>query len=374
MKILQLGKAYPPQNLGGVEIVIQLITEGLHDREVYCDVLGVNDSSQSIVEYRKFGVIYREALIKKIFSTLLSIKLISRLHKIKNEYDIIHIHHPDPMSALALWITKPKCSVVLHWHSDILRQKKLLIFYRSIQTWLLNRSNVIIATSPNYAQNSQDLARFINKVKVVPIGVDKSAMTSDKNLVNKIREEYRGKDIILAIGRMSYYKGYEYLIKSCKLIRDSAVIIIIGKGELEQCLRELAEKNLCVDKIKFLGSVDDIIKYSYLEASDIFVLSSIFKTEAYAIVQVEAMAAGKPIISTEIPGSGVQWVNQNEVSGLTVPIKDSSTLAEVINKLIDDKAYRNKLSKGALKRYYSEFTLGKMIDTTIEIYRSLISN
>lgn len=372
MKILQLGKAYPPQNLGGVEIVIQLLNEGLHDKHIYCDVLGVNDSKTSEIECRQFGLIYRESLIKKMFSTLLSVKLISRLVEIKDKYDIIHIHHPDPMSALALWIAKPKCKVVLHWHSDILRQKLLLRFYKPIQTWLIRRADVIVATSPTYANSSPYLQGFMQKVKIIPIGIDKSKMIADQAFVDQIKNTYKGKKLLLAIGRMSYYKGYEYLINSCKYLNDDVILAIIGSGELQPELELLARQNFCADKVKFLGRLTDIEKYSYLHACDIFVLSSIFKTEAYAIVQVEAMAAGKPVISTEIPGSGVQWVNKNEVSGLTVPVKDDVRLAQAINKLINDDALRRSLSDGALRRFNDEFTLDKMIDSTILMYQKLL--
>ena len=130
MKILQLGKAYPPVNLGGIETTIQLINEGLHLESIKCDVLGVNNKFKSEEYYLEHGIVYRCALLFKAFSTLFSFSLIVKLSKIHRNYDIIHIHHPDPMSALALWIANPSSKIILHWHSDILRQKYLLkIFF-----------------------------------------------------------------------------------------------------------------------------------------------------------------------------------------------------------------------------------------------------
>ena len=79
MKVLQLGKAYPPANLGGVEIVIQLLTEGLNDHGIVCDALGVNDIPVYKIEEYKQGKIYRAKLLKKKFSTLLSFQLPSLL-------------------------------------------------------------------------------------------------------------------------------------------------------------------------------------------------------------------------------------------------------------------------------------------------------
>ena len=106
-------------------------------------------------------------------------------------------------------------------------------------------------------------------------------------------------------------------------------------------------------------------------ACDVFVISSIFKTEAFAIVQVEAMAFRKPIVSTEIPGSGVHWVNQNNESGLTVPIKDPVSLAGAINSILNDSLLYEKLSAGASRRYKNEFTQQIMINRLVYIYHGL---
>jgi glycosyltransferase involved in cell wall biosynthesis len=371
MKILQLGKAYPPVNLGGVETTIQLITEGLHFQKIYCDVLGVNDKCKSVLQNTSFGIVYREALLFKFFSTLFSINLIFRLWSIHKKYDIIHIHHPDPMSALALMIINPKCKLVLHWHSDILRQKYLFLIYKPIQNWLLNRVDLIISTSPTYANDSFHLRPYFNKIKVVPIGIDESKLNVDERKVQKILENFEGKKIILAIGRMSYYKGYEYLIDSIDLLGDDFVLLIIGSGDLEIGLKErvsLKSKN----KVQFLGRVDDLERNCYLKACNIFVISSIYKTEAFAIVQVEAMAFSKPVVSTIIPGSGVHWVNKNNVSGLTVPLKDSISLANAIDSIIKDKVLYDNLSRGAFLRFKNEFTQQIMTERLLDVYSELV--
>lgn len=372
MKILQLGKAYPPANLGGVEITIQLITEGLHSKGIYCDVLGVNDTKESVIDRGPYGVIYREALIKKMFSTLLSIRLISRLFKIHKEYDIIHIHHPDPMSALALYLVRPSCKIIIHWHSDILRQKTLLKLYKPIQNWLLKRADAIIATSDDYVKGSASLTENNHKVFIIPIGIDKNNLVFDKKAVQELRNRFEGKKLILTIGRMSYYKGYDYLIDSVQYLNDDSLLLIIGTGELETHLKNRVRELKLEDKVVFLGKVNDLERNSFLYACDLFVLSSVFKTEAFAIVQVEAMALGKPVVSTEIPGSGVQWVNKNQVSGITVPIKDSKLIGEAINKIVSDSALQEKLSKGALNRFETEFTQERMTERIIKLYHQLL--
>jgi rhamnosyl/mannosyltransferase len=230
MKILQLGKAYPPVNLGGIETTIQLINEGLHLKNINCDVLGVNNKFKSEENHFEYGVVYRCALLFKAFSTLFSFSLIVKLTKIHKYYDIIHIHHPDPMSALALWLVNPSSKIILHWHSDILRQKFLLKLFMPIQKWLLNRADLIITTSPNYAFASTHLSLFLNKIQILPIGIDITKLNIDQSKVNTILNCYSNKKIILAIGRMSYYKGYEYLIDSVSNLNENCVLLIIGGG------------------------------------------------------------------------------------------------------------------------------------------------
>lgn len=372
MRILQLGKAYPPANLGGVEVTIKLINEGLHKIGVNCDVLGVNDSFYSKKEVGPLGTIYRESLIVKAFSTLFSIKLIMRLYKIKNNYDIIHVHHPDPMSVFAIWVVRPKCKIVVHWHSDILRQKILLFFYKPFQNWILNKCDSIICTSKSYAINSMHLNSFIDKVSIIPIGIDRNSLEIHKPTIDQINNKFKDKKIVLSIGRMSYYKGFEYLIEAAKSFNSDVVLIIIGDGELKSKLEEKVQKYRLSEKVFFLGKVSNIERNCYLNLSKLFVLSSIYKTEAFGVVQLEAMAFGKPIVSTKIPNSGVDWVNKNLESGLTVQIRDSYAISSAVNLILNDNDLYLKLSKGASNRFLNKFTQAHMCNSIKFLYDNIL--
>ena len=146
---------------------------------------------------------------------MLSYDIIRKLRKICKDYDIIHIHHPDPMVALALKMSGYKGKVVLHWHSDILKQKMLLKFYRPLQNWLINRSDLIIGTSPKYLDESPHLKGTTKRKIAVPIGIEPIIPEVEK--VAKIRKNYPNKKIIFSLGRLVGYKGYQY--QMC--IRDS---------------------------------------------------------------------------------------------------------------------------------------------------------
>lgn len=369
MKVLQLGKAYPPVNMGGVELVIKFITEGLGNKGITCDALGVNDSYKCVIEnLTMYSTVYREKLLIKKFSTLFSLHLISRLSKIASTYNIIHIHHPDPMSALALFIVNPKCKVVLHWHSDIIKQKLSYVLYRPIEKWLLKRSDLIICTSAKYLEESKVLKPFIAKSKVIPIGVESMDTKENDKLADEIKKKSKGKFIALSIGRFNYYKGFNYLIDAFKLLDSNYLLYIIGNGEeFVKIEQQIKNANLS-DRVVLLGFKEDIIKNAYLKACDVFILPSIYKSEAYGIVQIEAMAFGKPVISTRIPGSGVDWVNQDGESGFTVPIKNHISIASKIKLLKEDPKLYAKIANGSLNRYQTRFTIQIMIDSLIKEY------
>lgn len=372
MKVLQLGKAYPPVNLGGVEVVIQLLAEGLNQNNILCDVLGVNSENKFKVEDGRYGgKIYRTKLIRKIFSTLLSYQLIIKLFKLRAEYQIIHIHSPDPMAALALLLVRPKCKIVLHWHSDILKQRFLLFFYFPILLWLLNRSDLILATSPNYIEGSPYLRKFRKKVEVLAIGID---YKEPNILEDSIKDKFFGKKIIFSLGRLAYYKGYEYLVKSMELLSDDYILIIAGEGSERKKLEKIIDEKKLKQKVFLMGKIDDYIKDQLFQISDVFVLSSIFKTEAFAIVQVEAMSYGIPIISTKIHGSGVDWVNKNNETGFIVPIKDPVAISSMIVKLFSSEDLLNKFKLNSKLRFNNEFTKKVMIDNLIKKYGNLLES
>lgn len=371
MKILQLGKAYPPANLGGVEVVIQLLNEGLNDAGISCDALGVNDTNVYKEEKYRQGTIYRAKLLTKKFSTLFSIQLIFILKKNWKKYDIITIHSPDPMSCFALWLVNPKCKIVLYWHSDILRQKLLLKFYKPFMNWLLRRSDLIITTSQKYLDGSQYLSKYKGKSAVIPIGLNVEVLPNIDNIVNNFKE-FDGKNIVFSLGRLAYYKGFQYLVLAAKNLPANSIVIIAGAGEQKEELNKIIEENNLQQKVFLIGKITEDEKDFLFRNAKIFALSSIYKTEAYAIVQVEALAYGLPIISTRIAGSGVDWVNQNEITGITVNVKSSLEISEAINFLLTNEDVRKLYSANASKRYKDLFTHHKMIDLITEQYEKVL--
>lgn len=368
MKVLQFGKFFPP-DIGGMETFIFDLTEEL-SRKIKCDVLCSNSKNRTLVEDRGNYTVMRAASFGRVFSTSLSPEMVLRLKKMGGDYDIIHMHLPDPMAALAYFLARPGSKLVLHWQSDIVRQKSLLKIYGPLQDWLLKRADRIIATSPNYLSGSPYLGKYKDKCAIVPLGIDPKKLVADDEKVAGIKNRYRGRPIVLFVGRLIYYKGIEYLVEAMKDVRG--YLLIAGQGELENKIRGLVEKLNLSQKVFLLGRIEEKDLGSYYKACDIFCLSSIHKSEAFGLVQLEAMNFGKPVVSTIIDGSGVDWVNQNGVTGLTVEPKNPKALAVALNSIILEPGLGKSFGENGKIRFEKEFDIKTTAGRISDLYRGIL--
>ena len=369
MKILQLGKFYPIR--GGVEKVMYDLMTGLSEEGLKCDMLCAACDDDDVGEdvLNQNATLMCTKTLAKVKATMLSPSMISKMRSICNEYDVVHIHHPDPMACLALYMSGYKGKVALHWHSDIIKQKKLLKLYQPLQNWLIDRADAIIGTSPVYLQSSPWLKKVQDKTVCLPIGVVPLEVDEEKAAV--IRKKYAGKKIIFSLGRLVPYKGYKYLIDSARYLDDSYVVLIGGGGPLKASLKEQIDNSGLHDKVKLLGFLSDEEVGAYFGACDLFCMSSVYATEAFGIVQIEAMSAGKPVVATKIPGSGVSWVNAHKESGINVEPKDSEALANAFKRILESEDTYNAFAEQASRRYWDMFTKDRMIENCIEIYKSI---
>ena len=369
MKILQLGKFYPVR--GGVEKVMYDLMLGLSARGVDCDMMcAVTEGESRIETLNNHARLICCHTMVKAAATMIAPNMIQTLRKMCHRYDIIHIHHPDPMACMALYFSGYKGKVVLHWHSDILKQKHLLKLYRPFQNWLLQRADLIVGTTPIYVKESPFLSEVQHKITSFPIGTD--PWDSHKGKPNYVRESYRDKKIIFSLGRLVEYKGYEYLIDAAQYLPDDYVILIGGTGPLRTKLQAQIDAANLNEKVKLLGFVEDKDLPLYYDACSLFCLSSVFKTEAFGIVQIEAMSCSKSVIATSIPGSGTHWVNAHNDSGLNVEPGNSEQLAKAILSITEDKEAYEAYCRNARARYEKLFTYEKMIDNCLEIYKRVI--
>lgn len=371
MKILHIGKYYPPFQ-GGTEKVNFDIVEALNKLEGFevdelCFAHSVGYKDIDKFPYK----VYRLPIRGIKFSTPLPKSFFSTYKKIRNNYDVIHIHLPNPIVSIAPLVFKTKAKIVLHWHCDITKQKKLKLFYNPIQQALLMKSSKIVVTSRKYADFSPDLKDFQDKIEVIPIGIDNSYLKYSQHKIDKIKDQYNGKRIVFSLGRLTHYKGFRYLIEAAKEFGDDTVVVIGGRGELDSELRKMAVDEGLLEKVFFIGRVEDEDLGNYYKAAEVFCLPSHNRTEAFGVVLLEAMSLGLPIVACNIEGSGVSWVNEEGVSGLNVDIENPHQLAAAINSILDDNKLRNKLSEGGIARYRKMFSVDKMVNSFVNLYSKL---
>jgi len=276
------------------------------------------------------------------------------------------------MTALALRLVNPQCPIVVHWHSDIVKQKMLYKFVKPLESWLLKRADAVIATSENYLNSSICLAPYRNKVEIAPIGIPAELGAVDMQAVEAIKSRYNHRKIVFALGRHVYYKGFENLIDAAKLLDDSHVIVIGGIGELTQKYEQQIKANGLENKVILRGRISTKELPNYYLAAELFCLPSVHRSEAFGVVLIEALKFGLPVVATDIPGSGVNWVSADSVTGFNVPINDAAALALAISKITSDPLLRAQFAENAQKRFYELFTADKMVEKVEALYNKLL--
>jgi glycosyltransferase involved in cell wall biosynthesis len=369
LNVTQVNKFYYP-HIGGVEKVAFDLATGLSGR-VGMNVLVCNHG-HALSRSMENGVnIIRTPSLGTFFSMPVSLSFPYWLGKTKQ--DILHFHEPFPLGDFSYFIRKPKGKVIVTWHSDIIRQKHFLRIVEPSIMNLLNHAERIVATSPNMIENSRILRAFKDKCVVIPLGVDEKRFISDdpvKKAVEKIRSKF-GNKIVLFIGRLVYYKGLSFLIDAMRNIE--AKLLIIGDGYLKSELVKQCAGFGMEDKVVFLDPVPDEELSSFYHACDVFVLPSVESSEAFGLVQVEAMMCGKPVVSTSLP-TGVPYVNKNNETGLVVEPRNSKQLCAAINALLEDDKMRAKMGETAQKRARTEFTVGRMVQSYYDLYQSVTND
>lgn len=366
--ILQLGKFYPIK--GGVEKVAYDLMTGLSTNEIHCDMLCATVAGKGkTIRLNPYAQLMECHSWGKAAATMIAPSMITTLRKVCPSYDIVHVHHPDPMAALALALSGYKGKVVLHWHSDIQKQKYLLKLYRPLQDWLLRRADLIVGTSPVYLDESPFLKKVQQKTVCLPIGVP--PILPEPEAVDKLRKQYGEKKIVFSLGRLVAYKGFTHLVEAARFLKDDYVILIGGTGALKQALSQQIKRLGLENKVVLLGRIPENELPTYFGACKVFCLPSVQKTEAFGIVQIEAMSCGKPVVATRIPQSGVPWVNKHGVSGLNVMPGNAGELARAIQDIADNESVYDKYSTAAKNRYWDIFTNVHMIDKCKRIYNNL---
>ena len=366
MRVLHIYKDYYPV-LGGIENHIKMLAEGQVRRGLDVTVLVTHPAAGADERLIEGVRVVRVKRLATVASTPLSLSLFVRAAR--TPVDITHLHFPYPLGEAANLLFGRGKKTVITYHSDVIRQRNMLRFYRPLLWRVLRGADRIIATSPQYIRSSAYLSQLAEKCEVVPLGVPLERFSQvDADQVVALRAQHPG-HIVLFVGRLRYYKGLSYLMDAMREV--DATLLIAGCGPMETEWRRYAAALPWGERIVFCGEVPDELLPAYYQTCDVFVLPASERSEAFGAVQVEAMAAGKPVVCTEL-GTGTSFVNENEKTGLVVPARDPVSLSTAINRLLADEELRARLGAAARTRAWAEFSEEVMVDRVIGVYRSLL--
>jgi glycosyltransferase involved in cell wall biosynthesis len=361
LKVLHVGKFYPP-HMGGIETHLQALCGELC-RSVDLRVVVASDDERPVEETMDGVRVSRVPTRLTMASTPLCPGMVGEIRR--SNADIVHIHLPNPTAVLAYMASGHRGRLVVTYHSDTVRQKVLGPLFSPFLAWIMRRASAIIATSPNYRNTSPVLQQNVDRCHVIPYGIALEQFEhADPAAVAEVRARY-GERLVLSVGRLVYYKGFEYLIRAMQHVRGR--LIIIGDGPLRQKLEQLVMELNLRDKVVLAGEIQNAAVTPYYHAADLFALASIARSEAFGIVQIEAMAAGIPVVNTSLD-SGVPFVSLHDKTGLTVPPEDPEKLAAAINRLLDNPGQRAALGRAAQARAREEFAIDVMVGRTFSLY------
>jgi glycosyltransferase involved in cell wall biosynthesis len=367
MNILHIYKDYYPVT-GGMENHIKALAEEQAKRGFDVSVLVTSLTKKTGVTEMNGVRVIRAGRLATVASTPLSVALPRLLSR--ERPDIAHLHFPYPVGEVSQLLFGRAKKVVLTYHSDVVRQKRILRFYKPFLRKVLSMADCIIATSDRYVQSSPYLGSVSSKCRVIPLGIDPAPFLNvDPGRVARLRKAY-GSPLLLFVGKLRYYKGLQYLLEAMKGIDGR--LLVAGAGPMEEEWRRIADSPGVRGKVTFLGEVEDDELPSLYHACDLFVLPASERSEAFGLVQVEAMMCGKPVVSTEL-GTGTSFVNVHNETGFVVPPRDAQSLRESVSRLLARDDQRALMGNAAKSRALREFSLTTMADRTIGLYGELFS-
>ncbi|MCA4822986.1 MAG: glycosyltransferase family 4 protein [Serratia rubidaea] len=369
MKVLHFYKTYYPDSFGGIEQVIYQLAEGGVEKGVSTEVLSVTPSDKDSCEVISRHVAHKVRQDFSIASNPFSFRVIKKFRELSEQVDIIHYHFPWPYMDIVHFLSGVKKPTVVSYHSDIIRQKKLLHIYKPLMHLFLKKVDCIVATSPNYVATSDVLDIFKDKVTVIPIGLDKATYPiPEQSRLDKWQQKI-GQPFFLFIGTLRYYKGLHILLEAAT--GAPYPIVIVGAGPIENELREQAQQ-LGLKNVHFLGALPDEDKTALLMLSYGIVFPSHLRSEAFGISLLEGAMYRKPMISSEI-GTGTTFINIDNQTGLVIPPSNPSALRKAMDKLWSEPKLAEEFGNKAYERYEAKFTSRQMVGAYAEIYTRLLS-
>jgi glycosyltransferase involved in cell wall biosynthesis len=328
--------------------------------------------------------VYRFPYLFKVSSTPINPLWNKKLNLImeRENPDVVNGHFPVPYLAdIAIRIARKKNKPsILTYHNDLIGHNYLFSllaksYYYMLGFKTLALSQRIVVTSEYYAKDSPYLKRYSEKLRIIPPGVDIEKFRPIRTNYLKKKYGLKNEKIILFVGQLnkeSRHKGLNYLIEAIKKVCGSidAKLIIVGRGDFIEYYKRLARLYGVADKIIFEEHVYDEILPVYYSESDVVVLPSYNRAEGFGMVLIEAQACSTPVIGTTV--GGIPYAVKNGESGLLVPPKDLKSLAEAIQRLLNDKNLALEMGRVGYERVRRYFTWEKSVKTFLIVIEEIL--
>ncbi len=377
MKIFQVVPYYPP-HIGGMEYYVQWLSIELAKRGHDVTVFTTSNNSEQTIKLQPNGVkivslkkalkIYNIPIVPSLFWTLLN----------EEKPAVIHVHqYPVYFSDVSSLVCNLR-NIPLIIHVHVISDAKSVssgflsgLYYKTLGLRTLKSANMIVVPSNDYRAKLYNMHIAAEKLKVIPCGLRLSDV-ADKTEMFRQQYSCEHSKIILAVGRLNYQKGFQYLIKAMPQIIKrvpSAKLVIVGEGELSAYLKGLAEKIGLTDVVVFTGVIDSSMITSAYSAADIFVLPSIF--ESFGMTLIEAQAAGKPVIATDV--GGVPEVLVNGQTGILVEPKNIEQLEKAVVTLLTNTQLAEEMGAKGRRFVLENFASDKIVNSILEIYQKFVN-
>ena len=365
MKVLHIFKAYPPV-VGGIEYHVRALAEAQQRRGCTVTVLAASARGRSTVSDEAGVQVIRTRSWGSVASTPLSPQLVRWVRRLRT--DVTHLHHPYPVGECAHQLFGHARATIVTYHSEPVRYGRLGRVYRPFVRRLLRRADRVLVTTDAYLHGSPLLRPFVDRCSVVPLGIDpRPFLDLEAPAARPLGVE---RPTVLFVGRLRHYKGLDVLVDAAASV--DADFRIVGDGPMSRALRRQAAGSAAAERILFFGQVPDADLPAHFAAADVVVLPSVNRSEAFGLVMLEAMAAGRPVVSTEL-GTGTSVVNQHGETGLVVPPHDAVALASALVTLLGDPERRAAMGEAGRRRVASQFHVDTMADRVVEIYRHTLA-
>lgn len=375
MKILQTPVRFYPFT-GGVENYVYYLSRELVNSGNQVKVVCANEPDIESKQRVEGIEVERLPYMGKIANTNITTGLPGALSD--GDYDIIHTHIPTPWSAdwSAFYSNSKKKPLVVTYHNDIIGQGLASLvarIYNSVGlNYVLKTAAKIIITQPGYLQSSSHLAKYRDKIEVIPNGVDVEKFQPIQASDNEDKSTIF---FLSVLDEFHKYKGLDYLLEALKIVKNNVPdvkLIVGGKGVLLDHHQEMAASLGLKDNVEFAGFIPDEEIADYYSQASVFVLPSISSLqEGFGIVALEALACQTPVVTTDIVG--VAHDLKQIKGGIVIPPRDTHKLADAITQILSDAQMQKEMGQRGRKLVQEKYTWKVVASSMEKVYKEILA-